>query len=86
MVKEAIDLMDNGAITFNESDDEYDTMVSAMSKQLSVDTMIIHGMSFIYSIAFSCRLQPFHFVYNISEYHTTSFPLFIFKFRIHYIM
>lgn len=40
MVKEAIDLMDNGAITFQE-DEEYDTMVSAMSKQ--VDTMIIHG-------------------------------------------
>ena len=41
MVKEAIDLMDNGAITFSEDDEEYDTMVSAMSKQ--VDTMIIHG-------------------------------------------
>ena len=41
MVKEAIDLMDNGAITFQEEDEEYDTMVSAMSKQ--VDTMIIHG-------------------------------------------
>ena len=41
MVKEAIDLMENGAITFNEEDEEYDTMVSAMSKQ--VDTMIIHG-------------------------------------------
>lgn len=41
MVKEAIYKMDNGAVTFSESDDEYDTMVSAMGKQ--VDTMIIHS-------------------------------------------
>ena len=42
MVKEAIDLMESGAIAFTESDDEYETMVSAVTKQ--VDTMIIHGM------------------------------------------
>ena len=40
-VKDAIDLLESGAIAFNESDDEYDTMVSAVTKQ--VDTMIIHG-------------------------------------------
>ena len=50
MVKEAIDLMDNGAITFNDEDEEYDTMVSAMSKQ--VDTMIIHGNFCFYTFVY----------------------------------
>ena len=59
MVKEAIDLMDNGAITFQEEDEEYDTMVSAMSKQ--VDTMIIHGKTWF-------NLKTYQFVTIIVYY------------------
>ena len=59
MVKEAIDLMDNGAITFSEDDEEYDTMVSAMSKQ--VDTMIIHGnFKHFYSLRFNSSLNSYN--------------------------
>ena len=38
-VKHAIEQMEQGAIAFCESDDEYDTMISAASK--GIDTMII---------------------------------------------
>ena len=72
MVKEAIDLMENGAITFNEEDEEYDTMVSAMSKQ--VDTMIIHGnvcfiCTFYVCDSWKCVCTGMYSVYHLRYIH-----------------